>query len=101
MVDVKAILNALLFCKNYGLKNVMVESDSTLAVGWVITKSNRPWKLLNDINQIDHLISEVNCTRAFHIFREANTIADSLAKEGCNRVAPLVEVLHSAAVLNS
>lgn len=52
---VKAIFHALLFCKHFQLK-----SDSSLAVGWVRCKANRPWKLLNDFNLIDGLISRLN-----------------------------------------
>lgn len=101
VAEVKAILNALLFCKNHDFNNVIIESDSTLAVGWVMNNSNRPWKLLSDINQIDHLMFEVNCTRVFHIFREANTIVHNLAKEGCDRSTPLIELFPPATAMLS
>lgn len=43
--EVKAILNALLFCQHFGFRRVIIESDSSLVVGWVASDQNRPWKL--------------------------------------------------------
>ncbi|XP_057451736.1 uncharacterized protein LOC130743503 [Lotus japonicus] len=83
--EVKAILKALIFCQHHNLKDIIIDSDSTTAVGWVTIKTNRPWKLLNDLNQIDFLMLEVHCLGVFHIYREANSSADNLAKAGCNR----------------
>lgn len=87
--EVLAILKALLFCKLHSFRNVLIESDSTLAVGWVNNSSNRPWKLVNALNQIDTLMVEVECSGVGHIYREANSIADELAKSGHSRVIPL------------
>lgn len=93
IAEVKAILNALLFCKNNSVSQFVVESDSSLAVGWVVNKANRPWKLLFDLNQIDLLMVEVGCVEISHIFREANVEADKLAKSGCDRSSPLAEFI--------
>lgn len=49
----KAIFLALSFSKEFGFSQLLVESDSTLAVGWVNGKSNRPLALINDMNAID------------------------------------------------
>lgn len=87
--EVRAILKALIFCQQYNLKEIIIESDSTTAVGWVSIKSNRPWKLLNELNQIDFLMLEVRCLGVFHIYREANSSADKLAKADCNRTNTL------------
>lgn len=86
IAEIKAILEALLFCK----RHVIVESDSTLAVGWVMNRSNRSWKLFNDLNQIDMLMEEVGCFGVVHIYREANTVVDHLTKNGCDRSEALV-----------
>lgn len=74
--EVKAILSALQFCKEHDVTNVLIESDSTLAVGWVSNKQNRPWKLLNELHMIDMLMVDVGCVGVVHIFREANDVAD-------------------------
>lgn len=83
--EVKAIRKALIFCKAFNFRNVLIESDSLLAVGWVASKDNRPWKFLRDLLQIDLLMVEVGCSVVSHIFREANSMANHLAKTGCHR----------------
>lgn len=89
--EVKAIHLALVFAKEHNFSQVLVESDSSLAVGWANCKSNRPLALLNDLNAIDWLQREVGCVGVCHIFREANVEADELAKSGCDRIEPLWE----------
>lgn len=83
--EVHAIMHALLFCSEFWLQNIIIESDSTLVVGWVGRKQTRPWKLMQELNQINRLMLEVNCAGVFHIFREANSKANCLAKSGCKR----------------
>lgn len=87
--EVMAIHEALTLCQQHLIRNIVVESDSTLVVGWVNCKRNRPWKLTNLLNQIDILIPMVNCLEVRHIFREANTSADALAKQGSIHLKPL------------
>lgn len=87
--EVKAILHGLLFCQQFLFKNVILESDSTIAIGWVLSRDKRPWKLLNELNQIDYLLHEVNCLEVRHTFREANSEADLLANTGCETNAPV------------
>ena len=60
-----------------------------LAIGWVNNKHNRPARLLSDLNRIDRLMVEVHCVGVIHAFREANSAADHLAKEGVDRASPL------------
>jgi ribonuclease HI len=83
---VKAILQALLFCKEFHLHHVIIESDCSIAVGWVSSNLNRPWKLRDDLSTIDRLREEVDCINVNHIYREANMLADYFAKSGCNRI---------------
>lgn len=87
--EVKAILMALLICQQFLLSNITIESDYTLAVGWVNSKTNKPWALLNELNQIYFLIDQGNCLGVHHVFREANDRADKLAKEGVSRDSPV------------
>ncbi|XP_057451745.1 uncharacterized protein LOC130743511 [Lotus japonicus] len=91
--EVKAIHKALSFCKEFSFSQVYIESDSSLAVGWVIRKENRPWALLNELNAIDWLMRDVGCLGVSHIYREANPMVDYLAKLGCDRTMPLWENL--------
>lgn len=83
--EVLAIRHALDFCKDFNLRHVCLESDSTLAIGWTLCSANRPWKLLNELQAIDFLREEVDCFKVVHVWREANDRADALAKEGVER----------------
>lgn len=65
--EVKEILQGLLFCQQFLFRNVILESDSTTAIGWVASRDKRPWKLINELNQIDLLMKEVNCMEISHI----------------------------------
>lgn len=92
--EVFAILHALIFCKNFSISHIVIESDSSLAVGWVNQRVHRPWKLINELHQIDAIIREVDCLCVSHIYREANSVANEYAKECCNLVVPLCELHH-------
>lgn len=80
--EVRAIHEAIQFCLSRMICNITIESDSSLAVGWVNNHSNRPWKLITVLNQIDQWILETNCLKVSQIYREANFNADKLAKRG-------------------
>lgn len=60
-----------------------------MAIGWVISKDKRPWKLRNELNKIDLLMREVNCLEIRHTYREGNTDADLLANKGCESDSPI------------
>lgn len=93
--EVKAILHALMFCHQFQLRHILIESDSALAVGWVNNKVNRPWKVIQDLNLIDSLCVEVDCLGISHIFRESNHLADYLAKTGCSRQTEIWAMLRN------
>lgn len=87
--EVEAILCALKFCKEFNVKNLSTESDSSIAMGWVSNVSSRPLKLINKLNVIDFLQVEVNYVDVSHIYRKANVFADGLAKQDYNRESPI------------
>ena len=87
--EVYALHFALLICQLFVIRNVVLESDSMVAVSWVNNKKNRPWKLQNYLNHIDHLAKEVNCLQIKHVMREANVLADYLAKRGSSQALPI------------
>jgi ribonuclease HI len=91
--EVKAILFSLLFCQQFSITNVIIESDSTTTVGWVNSTTNRPWKLRNELNHIDYLLQVVSALEVKHIYRELNIVPDYLANIGCNRESPLWELV--------
>ncbi|XP_057456943.1 uncharacterized protein LOC130747902 [Lotus japonicus] len=51
--EVKAILHGLMFCQQFLFRNIVLESDSTTAIGWVVSRDKIPWKLINELNKID------------------------------------------------
>lgn len=87
--ETMAIHEALSLCHQQSIYNIILECDSSIAVGWVNTKKNRPWKIISILNKIDELIPVVNCLEVRHIYREANTEADALAKRGAAYERPL------------
>lgn len=80
--EVHAILQAFLFCQEFNFRTVLIESDATSAVGWEGNDSRRPWKLHQILSKIDLLQPLVNCVGIVHVLREANEVADFLAKSG-------------------
>ena len=59
------------------------------AVGWVCNKKNLPLRLMNDLNIIDNLMTQVDIIEMIHIFRETNSLANFLSKNGVSREDPI------------
>lgn len=83
--EVMSIQNALSLCHQFNFKIFVIESDSTNAVGWANNGGVHPWKLLNVFNTIGYLKIKTNCLGIAHIYRESNSLADSLTKQGSTR----------------
>ncbi|XVF83559.1 hypothetical protein PTKIN_Ptkin16aG0498800 [Pterospermum kingtungense] len=64
---------------------IIFESDSMNAVSWVSNPLKVPWKFRNIISHMENLKRQLQDWKIVHIFRESNSEADSLAKEGINR----------------
>ena len=69
--------------------NLIIESNSKNVI---LAKSHLlvPWRMKLISNQIEILKSRVKGVSFVHIFREANSVADSLAKAGISRSSDLV-----------
>lgn len=65
--------------------NESVESDSFSAIQWESGKSKCPWRLANWVEEVLCIARRLKCTFK-HILREANEVADSLAREGASFV---------------
>ncbi|KAL4309789.1 hypothetical protein GQ457_01G030400 [Hibiscus cannabinus] len=63
----------------------VTESDLVVAVSWVLYLERRPWKYWRWFQQIDDLCARLLCVCFHHVFRKANSVADSLAKGGVGR----------------
>ena len=66
-------------------KELMIESDSAVALAWCSKKDARPWKLWKILNAIDCMSDKCKEVKWVKIFREANGMANCLAKSGVDR----------------
>ncbi|XVF62765.1 hypothetical protein PTKIN_Ptkin09bG0034800 [Pterospermum kingtungense] len=73
---------------------LITESDSTVGVSWANNLDKVPWRLRHFSNHIENLKLKVPGLKISHIFKEGNTIADRLAKEGVNRETDLLVVFN-------
>ncbi|EOY01253.1 Uncharacterized protein TCM_011196 [Theobroma cacao] len=71
---------------------LIIESDSTTAIKWIKDPASAPWRLRNQVLHLLSLASKVNQWDIQHILRSENSIADSLAKAGVERVDDLLNV---------
>lgn len=80
-VDVLAIMEELrIFSCSFDDKLIM-ESDSSNAIAWVINDKVKPWKLHFFFNEIKALDSRL-LVKFHHVVRLAHGLADSLANQG-------------------
>lgn len=76
--------------------NLYIESDSKVVISWVLKHETRPWKysvLLSDCDELWQRISRVKEVILSHVPRDANSLADFLAKSGISRSSPFEAIL--------
>ena len=66
-----------------------MKSDSSNAIRWVSKVEKGPWRFQYYVNEIKALSSSIK-VYFFHIYWSANSMADTLAKQGVHRVIQLV-----------
>ncbi|XVF11262.1 hypothetical protein REPUB_Repub08aG0011600 [Reevesia pubescens] len=74
------------WASSYGL---IVESDSSVAVNWVNSPKDIPWRFKRLSPFIDAWQSRIPVWKLQHVLREMNTLADGLAKAAATRRSPL------------
>ena len=67
-------------------KELVIESDSVIALAWCSKKDAHPWKLWKILNAIDCMSDKCKVMKWVKIFREANGMTDCLAISGVDRV---------------
>ncbi|KAG9449626.1 hypothetical protein H6P81_009591 [Aristolochia fimbriata] len=86
--EVYGVLHALRHFQNRFSGPLLIEGDSSNVIGWCKQTSAPPWRFLYIFREISFLTSsfvyEWHCTP-----RSANSLADSLAKEGTQLSAPI------------
>ncbi|KAG9442593.1 hypothetical protein H6P81_018447 [Aristolochia fimbriata] len=89
--EVHGVLHALRHFQNRFSSPLLIEGDSSNVISWCKQTSAPPWRFLYIFREISFLTStfvhEWHCTP-----RSANSLADSLAKEGTQLSAPIVRV---------
>lgn len=79
----RALFNGLRMAQQMGLRNVMVESNSEIIVGWINARGYKFWYLWDFGEEVKMWFDELNYSIC-HNFIEANMVADFLAKQGAN-----------------
>ncbi|KAL4367900.1 hypothetical protein GQ457_05G022870 [Hibiscus cannabinus] len=85
VAEIRAIVAALdiLVARKWdGVSFFVIESDSTMALSWILHKERRPWRLGRWFRDIDGACLVLSCVCFNHVLREANALADVLAKCG-------------------
>lgn len=77
--ELLAATHGIKLAKQLGYQLFALESDSTLLVQWLHLKLPWPWQLYHLLHDLAGSLSTVHA-QAVHIFREANSVADALAK---------------------
>ena len=88
--EVLAILEALPIFLSSFHGPLLAESDSTNAVGWLLKPNSRPWKFQFHFNEMKKISSSLVVSFG-HVMRHANSMADTLAKQGVDRASPRVD----------
>ncbi|XP_060195030.1 uncharacterized protein LOC132624241 [Lycium barbarum] len=71
-----AILIGIEWCLSHNYMNIVVESDSLLAVYWIVDIAKPPWDLADTINNIKAISNSFDSFKIQHCFREGNKIVD-------------------------
>lgn len=90
--EVLAILEAFKIFSYSFQEGVIVESDSSAAIHWVSSLDSGPWSFHFRFNEINAISSSLYVSFTL-VRRLANGMADSLAKQGVDRVFPFFSSL--------
>lgn len=89
VAESRALLDGLHLAQKLGIKNVMIESDSQVLVNWLRSGVCTLWFMWDFWEKIKELYCLLECSVS-HIFREANMVANYIAKEGVNGICRTV-----------
>ncbi|XVE83990.1 hypothetical protein DITRI_Ditri16bG0133100 [Diplodiscus trichospermus] len=98
LAELLAIKEAMMIFSGSGWANtheLIIESDSTNAIKWVLHPQNSPWKWRKFIAQIELLKNGKYKCQFSHVLRENNEVADGLAKAGVSRTVDYIAVYNS------
>ncbi|KAH1090348.1 hypothetical protein J1N35_017605 [Gossypium stocksii] len=87
---IKMALELFLEASKFESHGLLIEPDPSTAVLWFIDASKQPWKFWELFKLIDNLVEKIGGVIFTNIFREANSLANALAKVGLSRHVPSV-----------
>ncbi|KAK6780041.1 hypothetical protein RDI58_022225 [Solanum bulbocastanum] len=88
--EVEAAIFGLSWCANLNYKNVILEVDSQLLVEWMKDHITASWKVSYQLQKLQQLASKFDQFKCIHTLREANWVADFLAKYSHQIIQPMV-----------
>ncbi|KAL4366596.1 hypothetical protein GQ457_05G019080 [Hibiscus cannabinus] len=65
--------------------SLIIESDSLVAISWILHSKNHPWIFWHQFRLIYSICDELPCVCFHHVLREANSFANALAKGDVDR----------------
>ncbi|KAK6780036.1 hypothetical protein RDI58_022220 [Solanum bulbocastanum] len=86
--EIGAAIFGMTWLIQLGYRNVLLEVDSQLLVDWIMAKTKPPWSVNTQVQQMSTLIGQTSNFRCKHTYREANSVADSLAKHSHKITSP-------------
>ncbi|KAH0697746.1 hypothetical protein KY289_015228 [Solanum tuberosum] len=84
LAETLAAQQGIYWCVQHGFKKIILEVDSKLMANWISYKSKPPWQIQQHIRELIRLVRQQEFFECRHIFREANSTADFLAKGSHN-----------------
>jgi len=91
--EVLSLLKALQLARNENQKEILVFGDSELMIKSLLNKKGLKDPVLNkQILRVNRLMKDLSSVQIFHILRELNTEADSLANIGCNLEKNMISI---------
>lgn len=106
--ELMALSKGLQLCLEHNFSGVLVETDSLLIVNWLRqpSVSDWPWEHFSLLYSIRHALDQLSASLT-HIYREANSVADGLARlassSGCTQfftLASLPRTIRGLAILD-
>lgn len=88
-VDIFAMLMGCRELRKLEGHNAIIEGDPFSAIQWGLGKSTCPWKFADWVKEVHQISSKLGCS-FHHILREANAIADRIAREGAFNLFSIV-----------
>ncbi|XP_015160979.1 uncharacterized protein [Solanum tuberosum] len=84
LAETLAAQQGIYWCVQHGFKKIILEIDSKLLNNWISYKSKPPWQIQQHIRELIRLARQLEFFECRHIFKEANSTTDFLAKGSHN-----------------